>query len=174
MVLSVLHLAMVLSVLHLAMVLSVLHLAMVLSVLRFTASDNLVSSSFFSKRIMFSILHNVGSVVSCAQQLVLPFNTMLGRKCWLSCIVLVYKLTTAYVEIQEFIKRLTWGSRESVDFSLVFLLKPFYNDTCYINYAYTHIGGVMISMLASSAIDRGFEPKTIKLVFAAYPLSTQY
>ena len=70
-----------LSVLHLAMVLSVLHLAMVLSVLRFTASDNLVSSSFFSKRIMFSILHNVGSAVSCAQQLVLPFNTMLGRKC---------------------------------------------------------------------------------------------
>ena len=61
-----------------------------------------------------------------------------------------------------------------MDFSLIFLLEPFYNDRCYINDAYTHIGGVMISMLASSTIDRGFEPKTIKLVFAAYPLSTQY
>ena len=36
------------------------------------------------------------------------------------------------------------------------------------------IGGVMVSMLASSAADRGFEPKTIKLVFVASPLSTQH
>ena len=40
------------------------------------------------------------------------------------------------------------------------------------------IGGVMVSVLASSAVDRGFEPgrvkpKTIKLVFVASPLSTQ-
>jgi hypothetical protein len=37
---------------------------------------------------------------------------------------------------------------------------------------------VMVSMLASSVVDRGFEsglvkPKTIKLVFVASPLSTQ-
>ena len=41
------------------------------------------------------------------------------------------------------------------------------------------IGGVMVSVLASSAVDRGFEPdrvkpKTIKLVFVASPLSTQH
>ena len=40
------------------------------------------------------------------------------------------------------------------------------------------IGGVMVSVLASSAVDCGFEPdrvkpKTIKLVFVASPLSTQ-
>jgi hypothetical protein len=37
----------------------------------------------------------------------------------------------------------------------------------------------MVSMLASSAVDRGFDPgrikpKTIKLVFVASPLSTQH
>ena len=37
----------------------------------------------------------------------------------------------------------------------------------------------MVSMLASSAVDRGFEPrrfkpKTIKLAFVASPLSTQH
>jgi hypothetical protein len=37
----------------------------------------------------------------------------------------------------------------------------------------------MVSVLASSAVDRGFEPrwvkpKIIKLVFAASPLSTQH
>ena len=41
------------------------------------------------------------------------------------------------------------------------------------------IGGVMVSVLASSAVDCGFEPdrvkpKTIKLVFVASPLSTQH
>jgi len=45
----------------------------------------------------------------------------------------------------------------------------------HINY----IGGVMVSLLASSAVDRGFErrsgkPTTIKLVFVASPLSTQH
>jgi hypothetical protein len=40
------------------------------------------------------------------------------------------------------------------------------------------ISGVMVSVLSSCAVDRGFEtrrvkPKTIKLVFAAFPLSTQ-
>ena len=39
-------------------------------------------------------------------------------------------------------------------------------------------GGVMVSVLASSAVDRGFEPgrvkpKTMKLVFVASPLRTQ-
>ena len=42
-----------------------------------------------------------------------------------------------------------------------------------------HICGVMVSLLASSAVDRGFKPyrvksKTIKLVFVACPLSTQH
>jgi hypothetical protein len=36
------------------------------------------------------------------------------------------------------------------------------------------IGGVMVSVLASSAVDRGLEPKTLKLVFVAYPLITQH
>ena len=42
------------------------------------------------------------------------------------------------------------------------------------------IGGVMVSVLASSEADRGFEPrwaqtyKTITLVFVASPLSTQH
>ena len=36
------------------------------------------------------------------------------------------------------------------------------------------IDGVMVSVLASSALDRGFKPKTIKLVFVASPLSTQH
>jgi len=41
------------------------------------------------------------------------------------------------------------------------------------------IGGVMVSVLASSAVDRVLEPrsyqsKTIKLVFVASPLSTQH
>ena len=42
-----------------------------------------------------------------------------------------------------------------------------------------HIGGVMVSVLASSAVDRGFEPrsgqkKTVKLVCVASPQSTQH
>jgi hypothetical protein len=41
------------------------------------------------------------------------------------------------------------------------------------------IGGVMISILASSAVDRGFEydrvkPMTLKLIFVATPLRTQH
>ena len=41
------------------------------------------------------------------------------------------------------------------------------------------IGGVMVSVLASSAVGRGFElrsvkPKTIKLVVVASPLRTYY
>jgi hypothetical protein len=40
---------------------------------------------------------------------------------------------------------------------------------------FNHIGGVMVSMLASSAVDRGFKPKTIKLYIAvASPLNTQH
>jgi hypothetical protein len=37
-----------------------------------------------------------------------------------------------------------------------------------------HIGGVIVSMLDLSEVDRGFKPKTIKLVFVASPLSTQH
>ena len=42
------------------------------------------------------------------------------------------------------------------------------------------IGGVMVSVLASSAVDRGFEPQSgqtkdlMILVFVASPLSTQH
>jgi hypothetical protein len=32
---------------------------------------------------------------------------------------------------------------------------------------FNRINGVMVSVLASSAVDRGFKPKTIKLVFVA-------
>ena len=45
-------------------------------------------------------------------------------------------------------------------------------------YLCCRIGGVMVSVLASGVVDRGFEsglvkPKTIKVVFVASPLSTQ-
>ena len=36
------------------------------------------------------------------------------------------------------------------------------------------IGGVMVSVLTSSVVDRGFKPKTIKVVFVTSLLSTQY
>jgi hypothetical protein len=41
------------------------------------------------------------------------------------------------------------------------------------------IGGIVVSMLASSAVDRGFvpgrvKPKTMKLVFVAFLQSTQH
>jgi hypothetical protein len=44
---------------------------------------------------------------------------------------------------------------------------------------YNRIGGVIVSLLATSAVDRGFEPgrvkpKTMKLVFVTSPLSTQH
>ena len=50
------------------------------------------------------------------------------------------------------------------------LVRPYYEDS---------IGGVMVSVLASSAVDRGFDPrrvkpKTITMVFVASPLSTQH
>ena len=35
-------------------------------------------------------------------------------------------------------------------------------------------GGVMVSVLASSAVDRGFKQRIRKLVFVASPLSTQH
>jgi hypothetical protein len=48
-----------------------------------------------------------------------------------------------------------------------------------ISFIINHFSGVMVSVLASSAVDRGCEPgrvkqKTIKLVFVASPLSTQH
>ena len=42
------------------------------------------------------------------------------------------------------------------------------------------IGGIMVSVVVSSVVDRGFEPqsrknpKTVNLVFVATPLSTQH
>jgi hypothetical protein len=47
-------------------------------------------------------------------------------------------------------------------------------DVLYIAHVKQSLGGVMVSVFASSAVDRGFEPKTIKLVFVATPLSTQH
>ena len=46
-------------------------------------------------------------------------------------------------------------------------------DSVLVSFFY-HIGGVIVSVLASSAVDRGFEPQTFKLVFVASPLSTQH
>jgi hypothetical protein len=51
-------------------------------------------------------------------------------------------------------------------------------DACVKIHASNRIGGVMVSVLASSVVDRGLEPrsgqpKTMKLVFVASPLSTQ-
>ena len=51
--------------------------------------------------------------------------------------------------------------------------------THFINPDFNHISGVMVSMLASSAIDHGsspdrVKPKAIKLIFVASPLSTQH
>ena len=49
----------------------------------------------------------------------------------------------------------------------------------HITHGHNSIGGVMVNMLASIVVDRGFEhdrikQKTIKLVFVASPLSTQH
>ena len=46
-------------------------------------------------------------------------------------------------------------------------------------YQVNHVSGVIISILASSMVDRGFEPqsgqtKKLKWVFSASPLSTQH
>ena len=54
-----------------------------------------------------------------------------------------------------------------------------YTSIVYITHFTNRIGGVIVSVLASSAVDRGFEPrsgqtKTIQLVFVASPLSTQH
>ena len=40
-------------------------------------------------------------------------------------------------------------------------------------HTHIHIDGVMVSVPALSAVDRGFEPKTMKLIFVAFPLSRQ-
>ena len=54
-----------------------------------------------------------------------------------------------------------------------------YNSCIGVHLTMNRIGGVMVSVLALSAVDRGFKPgwvkpKTIKLVFVASPLSTQH
>ena len=44
-----------------------------------------------------------------------------------------------------------------------------------LHYSLNRIGDVMVSVLVSSAVDRGFEPQsnqTIKFVFVASPLNT--
>jgi len=52
---------------------------------------------------------------------------------------------------------------------------------CYHPISMNHIGGVIVSMLASRAVNRGFEsvwsnqsPNTIKYVFASSPLNMQH
>jgi hypothetical protein len=58
-------------------------------------------------------------------------------------------------------------------------LCPFWHLLWIINcMLFNHISGIMVSLLASSVVDRGFEPwlvkpQTIKLVFVASALSTQ-
>jgi len=46
-------------------------------------------------------------------------------------------------------------------------------------YSVNHIGGVMVSVFTSSAVDRGFgpgrtKPKTIQLICVSSPLSTEH
>ena len=46
---------------------------------------------------------------------------------------------------------------------------------CYHPISMNHIGGVIVSMLASRAVNRGFEsPNIIKYVFASSPLNMQH
>lgn len=53
------------------------------------------------------------------------------------------------------------------------------NFVVYVQTLYRHIGGIMVSVLASSVVDRRVnsrtgQAKTIKVVFAASPLSIQH
>ena len=62
-------------------------------------------------------------------------------------------------------------------FFLSFNFKPWLKYNLY--FTINCIGGVMVSVLASSAVIRGFEPrsgqtKAIELIFVASSLSTQY
>ena len=60
------------------------------------------------------------------------------------------------------------------NFEVVGLTGPDFESTIYHIH---HIGGVMVSVLVSSVLDRGFETRssqTKKLVFVAPPLSTQH
>ena len=52
------------------------------------------------------------------------------------------------------------------------------HSRCIYNFLCNRLGGVMVRRLASSVVDRGFEPrsgqtKDYKMVFVASPLSTQ-
>jgi hypothetical protein len=41
-------------------------------------------------------------------------------------------------------------------------------------YIHNRIGGIMVSVLTSSAVDRSVKPKSVELVSVASPLSTQH
>jgi hypothetical protein len=47
----------------------------------------------------------------------------------------------------------------------------FDDDVCCVLFQNNFIGGVTVSVFASSAVDRGDKPNTITLVFVASPLS---
>ena len=56
---------------------------------------------------------------------------------------------------------------------------PIFANMALVQRSKNRIGGVMISVLSSSAVDRGFEyygvkPKTINLVFVAFSLSMHH
>jgi hypothetical protein len=73
----------------------------------------------------------------------------------------------------SFMGQINWNSqRKSSRFLLI-------TDNCIMLYQVhlprlmKHMSGVMVSVLPSSAVDHGFEPKTIKLVFVASPINTK-
>ena len=80
-----------------------------------------------------------------------------------------------FIWVTPYVLAIAYGEFIFVDLELC----PFWHLLWIINcMLYNHISGIMVSLLASSVVDRGFEPwlvkpQTIKLVFVASPLSTQ-
>ena len=80
-----------------------------------------------------------------------------------------------FIWVTPYVLAIAYGEFIFVDLELC----PFWHLLWIINcMLYNHISGIMVSLLALSVVDRGFEPwlvkpQTIKLVFVASPLSTQ-
>ena len=80
---------------------------------------------------------------------------------------------TSGIIVKEKVCKIPYGT-------FVYTLTSGWNKNQYLlNMSWNRTSGVMVSVLASRAVDRGFEPgpikpNTIKLVFVASPLSTQH
>jgi hypothetical protein len=80
-----------------------------------------------------------------------------------------------FIWVTPYVLAIAYGEFIIVDLELC----PFWHLLWIINcMLFNHISGIMVSLLASSVVDRGFEPwlvkpQTIKLVFVASALSTQ-